>query len=260
MTVINDPWFYAVAIPAMLITGISKGGFAGGLGIVAVPLMSLAVSPLQAAAIMLPVLVVMDGFGLWAYRGRYDAANLKILVPAGFVGIAAGTFAAGKLSDAAVELIIGTIAVSFALKYWIDGRRGRNSQPYQAATRDWRKGGFWGAIAGFTSFVSHAGGPPFQVYMLPQRLDKGVFVGTAVLFFAMVNAVKLVPYAWLGLFGGTTLATALILMPLAPLGMGLGVWLHNRIDETSFYRICYGLVLIVGADLVITGLRGLAGF
>ncbi|MDX1655989.1 MAG: sulfite exporter TauE/SafE family protein [Candidatus Competibacteraceae bacterium] len=252
---ISDPAFYLAAVPAVLIVGISKGGFGGGLGVVAVPLLSLAIDPLRAAAIMLPILCLMDLFSVWAYRRRWDPVNLRILLPAALAGIAlaAATF---RLVDATfVRLLVGGIAVGFALDYWLKGRRKRGG----SRGPDPLKGGFWGAIAGFTSFIAHAAGPPLGVYLLPQRLEKGLFVGTTVIFFTVINYVKLVPYAWLGQLEVANLTTSLVLAPLAPLGVWLGVWLHGRIDENLFYRFCYLLVFMVGLKLLWEAFGALAG-
>jgi len=241
---IEDPWFYAAAIPAVLIVGISKGGFAAGFGILGVPLMALVISPLQAAAILLPILLVMDVVGLWAYRRRFDLSNLKILIPAAAVGILIGWLTASLVREEHVALIVGIVALAFAADFWTGQRREGTPE------RSLSKGGFWGAVAGFTSFVAHAGGPPFQVYMLPQRLDKTLYVGTSVVFFWAVNLIKVPPYLALGQFDTTNLLTALVLMPLAPVGILLGVRLHHMIPEEPFYRLCYAGVTLVGLKLV----------
>ncbi len=252
---LTDPWFYAAALPAILITGISKGGFAGGLGIVAVPLVSLAVPPLQAIGILLPILIVMDGVGLWAYRGKWDAGSVAILLPASLAGVGLGWLLADYLSENLIRLLVGLIALAFAVDYWLGRRSGASAAAERPARpQDWRKGGFWGAVAGLTSFVAHAGAPPAQVYMLPRRLDKTIYVGTMVVVFASINAAKVVPYGSLGLLDRTNLATAAVLLPLAPLGMYLGIWLHSRVNQALFYRLCYTLVVIAGLHLIATGL------
>lgn len=248
---IEDPWFYAAAIPAVLIVGISKGGFAAGFGILGVPLMALVISPLQAAAILLPILLVMDMVGIWAYRRSFDRPNLAILIPAAALGITIGWLTASLVSEAMVALLVGAVALVFAADYFT-GRR-RMGTPGRSLI----KCGFWGAVAGFTSFVAHAGGPPFQVYMLPQRLPKTLYVGTSVVFFWAVNLIKVPPYMALGQFDAANLATAFVLMPLAPLGMWLGIRLHRLVPEEPFYRICYGAVALVGCKLVWDGVQAL---
>lgn len=241
---INDPGFYLFAIPALLIAGISKGGFGGGLGVLAVPTLSLVVPPLQAAAIMLPILCLMDIFGVWAYRRSFHWPNLRILLPAGLTGVLIATFTARYISVAGAKGLIGLIAVGFSLHYWLAQR----SAP--ATGTSVLKGGFWGTIAGFTSFVAHAGGPPMSVYLLPQRLDKQLFVGTTVIFFIVINYAKLIPYTWLGQFPLENLGLSLVLSPLAPIGIQLGIWLRDRVSELWFYRVCYLFLFITGLKLL----------
>lgn len=252
---IADPWFYCLAIPALLFTGISKGGLGAGAGILSVPLMSLAIPPTQAAGIMLPVLCVMDMIGLWSYRSAHDDSKLVVMLPAAVIGIALGTLTFGWLSEAGVRLVIGGIAIVFVLRHWVGLlRRDRHrDRPPPGPVA----GSFWSAVSGYTSFVAHAGGPPLSVYLLPQKLDKTTFVATTVVFFAAVNFVKLGPYAWLGQLQPGNLLTSLVLLPLAPLGMGLGFWLHRRIDPVLFFRICHGLLLVTGVKLSWDGLAGL---
>lgn len=245
---IDDPWFYVTATVAMLIVGISKGGFGGGLGVIGVPLMSLTVSPLTAAAVMLPILCLMDLFSVRTYRRRWDAANLRILIPAALVGIAVAAATFSYVDAIFIKLLVGVIAVSFALDFWLRISRQRVQGPPKGP--DVLRGGFWGGMAGFTSFIAHAAGPPLSVYMLPQRLNRTVFVGTTVIFFTVVNYLKLVPYAWLGQFETGNLLTSLVLAPLAPLGVALGVWLHHRIPDLIFYRICYLLLFLTGLKLL----------
>jgi len=250
---ITDPWFYAVAIPAVLLSSIGKGAFGGGIGVMAVPLLSLVVPPLTAAAIMLPLLCVSDLFVAWTYRNDWDRANMRVILPAGFAGVAVGALTAGLLSEHAIKLLIGAIAVIFALDYWL----GRRDAP--PARIDWRKGSFWSAVAAYTSFLANAGGPPLNLYLLPQRLDKIAFVGTIVIYWTVINYAKVIPYAWLGLFDRSTLLTSLVLMPLTPLGTWLGVWLTRRLPAQAFFRICYALVFAVGLKLLWDGARGALG-
>jgi hypothetical protein len=247
---ITDFWFYAAAIPAVLLVGLSKGGFAGGLGILGVPMMALTVSPLQAAGILLPILIAMDMIGVWAYRKSFHKHNLLLLVPGAAIGILIGALTASLVTDSFVRLLIGTIALAFALDHWI-GRRAEAAPKGTNAP----KGVFWGGVGGFTSFVAHAGGPPFQIYMLPQKLDKVVYVGTSVMFFTLVNLIKVPPYAMLGQFQSENLMTSLVLLPLAPIGMGLGIKALHVIPEKPFYRIAYAALFCVGLKLVWDGLE-----
>ncbi|MEZ5909223.1 MAG: sulfite exporter TauE/SafE family protein [Hyphomicrobiaceae bacterium] len=252
---ITDPWFYAAAIPAILLVGMAKGGFGGPIALLGVPLISLVVSPVQAAGIMLPILCAMDVVGLLAYRGTFDRGSLAILLPAAAVGIAVGWLAAAYVTDAHVRLLVGVVAVAFTLDYWLGGaRKLMPAEPNRA------KGSLWGAVAGFTSFVSHAGGPPFQMYILPLRLAPRLLAGTAVIFFAVVNQLKLVPYYMLGQFTGQNLATSAVLLPLAALATAFGVYLVKRVDVAVFYRVTYMCVFVVGVKLIYDGATRLAGF
>ena len=250
------PWpdfplaFYPVAVVAILLTGISKGGF-GAAGGVAVPLMSIFIAPPEAAGIMLPILCAMDLFGLHAYRSRWSRAHLWVLLPGALVGIALGAAAFGTLSVNAIRLVVGVIAVAFALNRWFAlSERLAARLAAGSVGRGPVAGAFWGTLSGFTSTLAHAGGPPFAIYLLPQKLDKTLFVGTSVVFFLVVNYVKLVPYYFLGQLNGGNLAAALAFAPLAPLGIGLGVWLHRRVPERAFYQVSYALLFATGTKLV----------
>lgn len=246
---ITDPLFYLCAISAVLLTGISKGGFGGALGGIAVPLMALAISPVQAAAIMLPVLCLMDWVGLKPYWRQWDNANLRIMIPSGLIGIVLGTLSFGLFSENIIRLLIGVLAVLFSLSN-LTGfvTHQRPTRPSVA------KGVIWSAIGGFTSFLAHSGGPPIMMFLLPQRLDKTVYVATINLFFLVTNAIKLVPYAGLGQFSAENLNTSLLLAPLVPIGVYVGLWLHRRFDQTWFYRITQIGLFLTGLQLIYAAL------
>ena len=244
---IEDPWFYAAAIPAILLVGIAKGGFGSGAGVFATPLMALTVPIPQAAAIMLPILIVMDVVGLWAYRGTFSRENLKLILVGGVIGVALGALTFRYLSDAWIRVILGAMSVGFVLQRYALRAQLLAARPSAA------KGFFWSTVAGLTSTIAHAGGPPLSIYLLPQRLDKAVLVGTTVVFFAVINAVKLAPYAWLELFDARNITTSIGLAPLAPVGIWVGYSLMRRVPEELFYRICYALLLVVGLRLLWEG-------
>jgi uncharacterized protein len=248
MEFVENPWFYLLAIPAVLLAGISKTGFGGAFGGLAVPLLSLVISPLQAAGIMLPILCLMDLFGLRAYNQSWDRANLRIILPGAIVGIGLGIVCFDLMNEQAIRIMVGTIAVGFALTSWLElmPSRGRSGVSVE-------KGAIWSTVSGFTSFVAHAGGPALLVYLLPQKLDKKVFVATSVLFFMVVNYAKILPYWWLGQLSPINLETSLLLLPLAPLGVALGVWAQKRVKEAVFYRVSYALLFITGARLIYDG-------
>ncbi len=248
---IDDPWFYAAAIPAVLLFGISKGGFGGGLGTLAVPLMTLTVSPLKAAAILLPILCLMDLVSLWAYRSKWIWPELRVLLPASLIGIAVGTLLFEYMSADVVRLIVGVVAITFTVHYWLTRERRRRAGlphfPRSAGT-------LGGSVAGFTSFIAHAGGPPINMYLLRRPLNRTDFVATTVLFFAVVNYVKLIPYAWLGQLDTDNLITAAVLAPLAPIGVLTGVYLHKRVSDRLFFGVVYLLLFLVGCRLIYDGL------
>ena len=257
MEFIADPLFYAIAVPAVLIVGISKGGVAGGLGSVSVPMMALAISPIQAAAILLPILCLMDLFGLHAYRGIWDRRNLALMLPGALAGILVGTLTFRYLSDDGVRLIVGVVALGFVVWNWLGPKLLRRAADHR--TEPGPAGLFWAGISGFTSFIAHAGGPPVHVYLLPQRIDKTLYVGTLVVFFTAVNYTKLVPYGLLGQLSANNLGTALILSPLAPVGIWLGVRFHRMLSESLFYTLCFVFLSLTGVKLIWDGLSGMMG-
>ena len=247
----QESLFYVFAALAVVLAGISKSGFGTGLGVFAVPLMAIVIPPAQAAAIVLPILCVIDLFNIWHYRRSWDRQNMHILVPAALLGIALGAFTFRYLSDAHIRILIGVIAVIFVDNFFF----GRAAQEKTSPSRV--KGSFWGAVAGFVSFGVHAGGPPVSVYLLPQRLEKTIFVGTNVVFFTIVNYVKLVPYYFLGQLNVGNLTTSLILSPLIPVGIWLGVKLHGRINQRVFYYLVYLFLLVAGVKLLHGGITTL---
>lgn len=245
---ITDPLFYLVAIPAVLLIGLSKGGFGGSVALVGVPLMAVMIPPIEAAGILLPIMIVMDAIGLYAWRGRFDRALLLSMLPAAIGGIAVGYFAATLVSADGIRLLLGLLALWFAVEWFVRSRH--RTAP---SRRSLIRANVWGAISGFASFVSHAGGPPYQVYVLPLRLAPQVYAGTSAVFFAVVNAVKLLPYFLLGQFSAGNLATSAALLPLAPLATLLGVWLVRRVKPSVFYFVAYALLVPVGLKLVFDG-------
>jgi uncharacterized protein len=258
MTALLDQWsvypvsFFAAATFGILLTGVFKGGFGGGPGGIAVALMSMFIAPADAAGIVLPILCVMDIFGLLAYRDSWSREQMKIVLPGALAGIALGALAFGTVPVTWVRLLIGVIAVTFTLNRWfgivqrLSAHRGKPGPVV---------GVICGALSGFTSTMAHAGGPPYLVYMLPQRLDKTVFVGTMVVFFAVVNYLKLVPFYWLGQLSIANLGLSLLFAPLAPLGIWLGLRLERWMPEKLFYRISYTILFATGCKLIYDVIR-----
>ncbi|SEC68309.1 hypothetical protein SAMN05519104_1864 [Rhizobiales bacterium GAS188] len=245
---IGDPWFYLAAIPAVIILGLSKGGFAG-IGTLATPIVALAVPPVQAASILLPILVVQDLYGIYVYRRHWDAFNLRALLPGAFIGVVAGYLLAARLPEAAVGFAVGVISIAFGLRQLL----GRSTASAPAGRPNIAAGWFWGALSGFTSMISHAGSPPFQIYVMPQKLEARVFVGTSVLFFAAVNWMKIPPYLALGQFTAGNLATSAALFPLALAATWFGVLLVQRFSNERFYLCVYILMVLIGVKLVFDG-------
>ena len=241
-----DPAFWAVSVPAVLLAGFSKAS-ANGLGMLSVPLMALAMSPAVAAAIMLPLLISMDALGLWAWRGRADADTLRSVLPGAMLCILIGALAFSVLDVRWVKGLLGAEAVAFAL-HRIVARHAIAAAPPRPASR--LVGGFWGAVSGFTSTLAHAGGPPLLQYLLPLKLDKERLVATTVIFFTVVNAVKLVPYGAIGLLDLSGLTASLALAPFVPLGYWAGIRLVKVLPETIFYRLLVGSLLVIGIRLL----------
>jgi uncharacterized protein len=240
----GDPWFIAMAATAALLVGLSKGGLSM-LGAVAVPLLALVISPVTAAALLLPIFVVSDLFGLWSYRREFDARNLKILIASGVVGIGVGWATASIVTERWVGLIVGLIGVAFCLNVW----RQRHAT-FTPKPADLSRGIFWGTLTGFSSFVSHSGGPPYQVYVLPQQLPKTVYAGTTTILFAVINAVKLVPYWALGQFTVTNLWAAVWLMPVAIAGTFAGVRLVRIVPQKTYFAFVQIVLFIVSLKLI----------
>ena len=245
---IADTGFYAVAVPAVLMMGLAKSGFLGGFGSLAVPLMALVIPVPQAAAIMLPLLFVMDAVGLQQMWQQRDRALLRLLLPAGLIGTVVGTVLFGVLSGKTVAAVVGGLTLLFVAQRLLFPPKADAPPPPKPL------GFVLGIASGFTSFVAHAGSPPISAYVLPLRLPPVTFAATMAVFFAAVNLSKWIPYAWLGLIDMRNMSTSLALLPLAPVGVWLGVWLTRRIAPTWFYRLAYGGMFLTGAKLLWDGL------
>ncbi len=240
---LTDPLFWLVAIPAVLITGISKSGFAGGIGGLTVPLLALAISPVTAAAIMLPLLIFMDFLSVRAWWGQQNVRQLWILLPAAMVGIGLAYLLFDRLDEDYLRALLGCVSLGFGLYGLLFGDKAQ-------ATPSPLVGRLCGLTAGFTSFIAHAGGPPLNAYLLPLRLAKPEFLATAVVFLAVVNWVKLIPYSLLGQINQGNLLISLLLTPLAWLGVKLGLKIQAKISDRLFKRIILILMVLVGMRLL----------
>ena len=238
--------FYMTATVAVTILGIAKGGF-NGLGLLAVPLMALVISPVQAAAILLPVMLVQDVVSVWAYRNDFDKINVLLMLPGSVIGIGIGWYLASSAGEDVVRLVVGVIAVGFVL--YQSGRKWLAKPPVTTMPNRGRAI-FWGTVSGYTSFVAHAGSPPFQVYMMPQRLPPQIYAGTATMFFAATNFIKAFSYFSLGQFTPDNLHVSLLMLPVAIATTFLGVWLVRRFDKENFYTIVYAMTLLIGLKLI----------
>lgn len=246
---ITDPFFYAVAVPAVLLMGISKSGFGAGFGSLAVPLMALAITVPQAAAILMPVLLLVDLLGLAAFRHRFDRSLLKFLLPFGIIGTVVGTFLFKVLDSHWVAGIVGGCTLLFLAQRLLFPPRPDSPPPPK-----WL-GAVLTTLSGFTSFVAHAGSPPLNAYVIPLRLAPMTFTATMAFFYFVINLSKWIPYAWLGLLDAQNMSTSLVLLPLAPVGVWMGVRVAKRINPILFYRLIYFGMFLTGCKLLWDGLR-----
>ena len=251
---LTSPAFWIYGTIAVAAFGLSKGGFVG-LAVLGLPVFALALPPLTAAAIMLPVLMAQDIVTIWAFRKNIDRRSFVVLLVGCLIGTAVGAATVTSISDAGLKLMVGIIALAFALNWWVLRLRGvAEAQPYRAPDA---AGVFWGIWCGVTSFIAHAGAPPAQVYLMPQRLAPAVFAGTLGWLFFVVNIVKLWPYLQLGLITRETLIGSAALLPFAIAGNMFGIWLVRRITVARFYPLIYGMLLLVGLKLTWDGIAGL---
>ncbi|WP_207460683.1 sulfite exporter TauE/SafE family protein [Azospirillum sp. SYSU D00513] len=253
-----DPQFYLVASATLFLIALMKGASGGGLAVIGVPVLSLFIPPLQAAAVLAPLVCLMDVFAMMAYPPRtWNAGHLKLLIPGTLVGMAVGTLLIGRAPGWLVGPLIGLIAVVFAGQWLLRRvgllRTGAGAAPGPVA------GYVWGGVSGFTSLLAHAGGPPLAVYILPQNLPKTELAGTQTVYFTVVNYAKIVPYMLLGQFDGPTLLAAALLSPSIPLGVWIGRRLHGRLDQDLIYIVSYTLVFLTGCKMLLDAGRHLAG-
>jgi uncharacterized membrane protein YfcA len=249
--VISDPFFYLLASPAVTALGLAKGGFTG-LGMISTPLLALVMPPLQAAAILLPILLLQDCISVWVFRKEWDAWNLKVMIPGAAIGMGAAWLLAAHMSDIVVKLLVGLISLAFVLNGWL-GRK----PPESTGRPNIAPGVFWGSLAGFTSALVQVGAPPYYVYVLPQRLPKMVFVATTAWFFASCNVMKIVPYLSLGQFSMSGFKTSIVLLPLAVATNFLGIWLVRRTPTEIFYKLAYIMMFVISLELIRQGAMAL---
>jgi uncharacterized membrane protein YfcA len=247
LPLVTDWHFYAAAIPAVILLGISKSGFGVGFGSLAVPIMALAATVPEAAAILMPILFVLDCMGLAVFRNKWDKPLLRLLIPLGLLGTAIGTFLFKALDTHLVAGIVGVLTLLFLAQRLLFPPR-----PDSAPPPRW-VGAILATASGFTSFVAHAGGPAVNAYVIPLKLQPVVFAATMSVFFFTMNLAKWVPYGWLGLLDMRNMVTSLALTPFAPLGVWAGMRLAQHIPPVLFYRLVYGGMFLTGLKLVWDG-------
>lgn len=249
----TDPFSIAVAVFVAILVGLSKGGLGGAMAILGVAVLSLIIPPVQAAGILLPILLVMDFIGCWVWRKHWDLPMVKALLPAGLLGVFVGWALATFISDAVVRLIVGTIACIYLATY-LRGLVGAAPPP---RAPNLLRGSLWSFVAGYGSFVAHAGGPAYQVYAMPLRAAPTVYTATSTLYFTLINIAKMPPYAALGQLHAGNLVTSLVLMPIAAVATVAGAWLVHRIPMRVFYPLMHLMLAMVAAKLLWDGWQGL---
>ncbi|WP_298938544.1 sulfite exporter TauE/SafE family protein [uncultured Ruegeria sp.] len=237
--------FYVVAVAAILLTGVSKSGFGGGLGVMAVPLMSLFVTPQYAAAVMMPILLAMDLLIVWRYRATWDRRIIFGLLPAALVGLVLGSLSFQYMDANSVKFLVGLLAAFFVAQFLISRRsnswQSQTPQPVVFAL---------GALSGFSSFIAHAGGPPVKGYLLRQRLEKSWFVGTNTVFFFTLNLLKTIAYGAFGTLSTASLQISALLSPMLLLGVFLGFRLHKVVDQAVFVKVVYSFLGLTAVKLL----------
>ena len=249
-TLFDQPVLWSLLLLAAFFVGLSKGGLPG-IGMLAVPVLSLVMSPVNAAVLLLPIYILSDIVGVWLYRSQFSVINLKILIPAGFMGVSVGWATASLVSDAMVSILIGLMGLAFCLNIWF-GQHHLDAPK----TATLGRGIFWGTVSGFTSFVSHAGAPPYQIFVLPQKLTKMVFAGTTTIVFAAINLAKVIPYSSLHPYSLPTLEVAVVLVPAAIVGTVAGRVFVKWLPEARFFLAVQIALFVICTRLVIAPLLG----
>jgi uncharacterized membrane protein YfcA len=251
-----EPLFYLIGLPTVFIMAMSKGAFGGGLAIIGVPLLSLVMSPIEAAIVCAPLVSFMDLFALRAFGpSTWSKPDLAWLVPGLLAGIALGYVFFALVDPRFVALAIGLITVAFSADYFLRAmHRPQSEKPVSPGL-----GLLAGTASGFTTFVAHAGGPPTQMYLLRRGLPKSLYAGTNLALFTLGNFVKLFPYAFLAWVRPQTMLWALVLAPAVPFGVWAGKWLHDRLEQRRLYFWCYVLLSLAAAKLLYDAARSLLG-
>lgn len=245
----DDLTFWIIAIFAAITVGLGKGGLPV-VASLAVPSLSLFMSPIKAAGLLLPVYIISDIFALFFYRKDFDLKILKISILGMTIGVFIGWTTANIVIEWVITIIIGLMGVIFALTQIFQNTKLKKKQTEINQT----KGIFWCSIAGFTSFISHNGGPPWQIFVLPIGLKKVVYVGSSVIAFSYVNAIKVVPYYFLGQLNFESIKIALFLLIPASIAVYLGYKVVIIIPEKFFFILVSWALLLISFKLIYDGL------
>jgi uncharacterized membrane protein YfcA len=250
---LHDPWFILAAVVAVFLIGLAKGGFAG-LGTLGTPILALVISPVAAAGILLPILIVQDAVSVWNFRRDWDSWIVAWMMPGAVIGVVLGWAFAEVLPVSAVLTVVGGITLLFGLwRLWVE----RGGRVVAASNSPGWIGSLFGVAMGFTSQIAHAGAPPFQIWVAPRRLPHILYAGTSSVTFAILNWVKVPAYIALGEFTRENLTISAMLVPVAIASTLAGVWLVRRIDTARFYGLMYLLMALLGGKLLWDGMAAL---
>jgi hypothetical protein len=244
MNLFSDPLFLAASLAGVCLLGVSKGGFFG-LGVMALPLMSLFVPPLQAAAIVLPTALAQDIVTVWHYRRDWSVWNLKVTLPGMIVGMFLAWLMAASLSAAHIRFALGIIAALFVLRHWLASRFEHFAPKPNTAS-----GVFFGMLGGVTTMLANAGGPVWQMHLLPQKMDKLTYVGTVAILFAVSNVIKIGAFGTLGFLTPENLVAGFALVPVAVIANYAGIWLVRHTSPETFFRVAYVLMFFIALELM----------
>ncbi len=238
------PEILLVTALAVFFAGFSKGGFGGSVAFVSSAILAIVMKPTEAVAFMAPLLILMDVGTLRSFWGGWDARQVKVLLIGSAPGMILGTILFTVISDDMLRILLATIALAFVIwRLWPKGTK--TPKPYSE-----NLGYVAGAVAGFSSFVSHAGGPPTAMYLLTQKLSKTQYHATVTLVFWIVNTLKIIPYAFLGIFSVELFLYGLYMVPIAIFGVWLGIRAHHWIPEHLFFRFTYVCLALTSVKLI----------
>ena len=242
----SDVLFWTVAALAVSCMGLSKAGIVG-FGLISTLLLATIVPPMQAAAILLPIMLIQDGISVWSYWKHWDRSVFSRLIPGAAIGISFGWLIAAYASDGVIRLLVGLLALAFVLNDWLDRKPLMAARPAKLAAI------FWGTASGFTGMLANAGGPPVIVYLLSQELPKLTFVGTLAVYFAIINGIRIVPFFSLGQISSENIVVSAVLLPVALATNLLGILLVKVTPTELYFRMARAFIFLVSAALVYQG-------